>query len=142
MSPRSLLSTPKFKKFLSVGAALFIFALNLWIAKPLFRGDYNLNLNSIEMAFFIDAKHVVENFPKIWWYPNWYLGYPFILSYNPVVPFSLALLKLVFPLVELSRLYRIFSAFAYALLPVGVFIFVRVLRKKTFPAKKHGNIPL
>jgi len=108
---------------------LVIMLLNLYLVFPLFTGQYTQFPGSIESVFLADTKFIVENFPHISWHPFWYLGFPFYLTYQPVLPFTLALGKVLTGL-SLSVLYRALAAIFYVLGAVGVYFLVRETTKK------------
>lgn len=108
---------------------LVIMLLNLYLVYPLFTGEYTQFPGSIESVFLADAKFIVENFPHISWHPFWYLGFPFYLTYQPVLPFTLALGKVLTGL-SLSVLYRALAGIFYVLGAVGVYFLVRETTNK------------
>jgi len=113
---------------------LFIILFNIYLIYPIFRGDFNQNISSIEVAFFTDAKFIFDHFPHLGWNPDWYLGFPFRLVYPPVLPFTIAFLHKIFGSVSFAHFYRILVGIFYALIPVTLYFFVRYLTKRNFAA--------
>lgn len=107
----------------------FILGINLYFVWPFFQGENTQWLGSIESVFLAEAKFIVENFPRIFWYPFWYFGFPFYLAYQPLVPFTLAASHVLTGL-SFSFLYRILEAFFYALGGVSIYFWVQFLTKK------------
>jgi len=64
----------------------FIFLVNFVLIYPLVTGEYTRHMGSIESAFISDAIFIDRNgFSN--WNPDWYCGFPFHLSYPPLIPF-------------------------------------------------------
>ncbi|MFA5070488.1 MAG: hypothetical protein WC528_04380 [Patescibacteria group bacterium] len=106
--------------------------LNIYIIYPLFSGDYNQNISSIEVAFFTDAKFIYDHFPHLTWMPDWYIGFPFHNIYTPFLPFMIALLHWLVGGVTFAHFYRILMALFYIIGPVSLYFFVRYLTGRHF----------
>jgi hypothetical protein len=131
MGVRSSIEANLFSRHILIPAVLFF--LNLFIVLPLFQGEYTSNMGSIECAYITQAKFVTENFPDLAWYSNWYCGFPFHLSYVPLVPYLTYLIQAVLSLSSLSYAYRILTAVAYALGSVTLYFMIRYLSKRELP---------
>jgi len=116
---------------LSLLAPAVLAGLNLLLSFPLFSGEYTHHMRSIEPAFTSDARFILENYPHINWYPLWYLGFPFHLTYPPLVPYLTALLCTVSG-ISTARSYRVLVAFAYLFCPVTFYFFAERLMKSRF----------
>jgi len=115
------------------GAALAIFAANLFIIYPLFRDPYTQYLGAIECAYMTYAKFIVENFPHLTWNFQWYTGFPFGRIYMPLFPGLLSLLHVWFDL-PISVGYRGLAGVCYSLAPVSLYFFIRYTTKRDFAA--------
>jgi len=111
---------------LSLLAPAVLAGLNIALSFPLFTGEYTQHMGSIESAFISDARFILENYPHLSWYPLWYLGFPFHLSYPPLLPYLTALLSALSG-VSVARSYRVLVAFAYVLCPVTFYFFAQRL---------------
>jgi hypothetical protein len=111
-----------------------LFALNSILIYPLFTGEYTQHIGSIECAFLSDAKFIVENYPNLNWNPQWYCGFPFHLFYTPLIPYLIAFFNILFPALSIAKGYRLLTAVMYALGPVTLYLFVKYLTKREFPA--------
>ncbi|NIM47633.1 MAG: YfhO family protein [Candidatus Aenigmarchaeota archaeon] len=113
---------------------LGLFLLNVFLILPLFKGGYTQFMGSIEAAYISDAKWIYENIRNLGWNPLWYMGYPFHLSYVPVLPFLIALLHSIFNYISISSFYRVITAGFYCFSPITLYFFVKYLTKRTLPA--------
>ena len=86
-------------------------------------------MGSIESAFIADARFVDYN-GFVNWNPLWYCGFPFHLSYTPLVPFSTVVTHWLIPAISLPQSYRIVTALAYAFGPATLFLFVKYLTRR------------
>lgn len=123
---------PAFVRQFLIAAALF--GLNVALVYPLFTGDLTQYPRSIESAFLSDAKFIFDEYPNIGWYPYWYLGFPFHLSYTLLLPYLLALIHLIFRYISIPQAYRMTTALMYVLSPVTLFLFVRYLTRRDLSA--------
>src|SRR5487761_73559 len=111
--------------------ALCLFILNIILTLPLFFGEYTQFTGSIESAFLTDARFIAQNFPNTGWDPLWYGGFPFHLSYLPLIPFLVAIIhQSSFGLISIGSAYRILTASAYSLTSPLIYIFVFYLRRR------------
>ncbi len=110
-----------------------VFLLNVLLAYPLFTGEYTQHLGSIEASFIADSRFITENLGSNW-NPLWYCGFPFHLAYTPLIPYFVALIHMVTPIVSFARAYRLVTAVAYALGPVSFYLFVKYLTRREFTA--------
>jgi len=105
--------------------------LSIALSFPLFTGEYTQHMGSIESAFISDARFILENYPHVNWYPSWYLGFPFHLSYPPFVPYLTAVLSALSG-ASVARSYRVLVAFAYVFCPVTFYFFAQRLMRSRF----------
>ena len=110
--------------FLFIATALTIF--------PLFSGDFTSNWGSIESAYISDSVFIVNNFPNVSWFPFWYGGLPFHLSYPPLFIYSVAALHAAAGL-TIGHSYRILSGIAYSATPVALYLLTKFLTKNRLP---------
>jgi len=111
----------------------FIFILNVLLIYPLFTGECTRHMGSIESAFISDARFIDENgFAN--WNPLWYCGFPFHLSYTPLIPYLTVVTHWMIPTISIPQSYRLITALAYAFGPVTLFLFVKYLTRKELTA--------
>jgi hypothetical protein len=111
---------------LALGSVLFaITALTIF---PLFSGEFTQQWDSIESAFLSDAIFVVNNYPHLGWYPFWYGGLPFHLSYTPLLPYLVAGLHFLLNW-SVGHAYRVLTGLAYAATPVAFYALARSISK-------------
>ena len=92
-------------------------------------GEYTRHMGSIESAFISDAIFIDRNgFSN--WNPDWYCGFPFHLSYPPLIPFLTAAMHWVIPTISIPQFYRFITALAYAFGPVTLYLFVKYLTQR------------
>ncbi len=109
-------------------AVAILILVNFFLLWPLFRGGFTGFFGSIECVFLADARFIVENFPHINFYPFWYMGFPFYLTYQPVVPYGLAFGHLVTHL-PVESIYRICLAVFYTLGSISLYFLIQYLVK-------------
>lgn len=100
---------------------------------PLFTGDFTKNWGSIEAAYISDSIFISRNYPNMGWYPYWYGGLPFHLSYPPLFIYSVSLLH-AFSGLSISHSYRILTAVAYSAAPAALYLIAKFLTKHTLPS--------
>lgn len=104
--------------------------LNLRLIAHWFSGEFNQNLDSIEISYIQMAKFWVEN-ASSGWQSLWYLGYPWHVFYTPLLP---ALEVLTHWTLDFSfaHAYRVITGAGYVLVPVALYLFVwQVSKSKT-----------
>lgn len=94
-------------------------------AAPLFAGSFTRWRQSIEAAYMADARFIAERFPDLSWNPLWYLGFPFELSYTPLVPALVAALAKFGG--DVGAAYRLVAGGGFALGVVGLYALARAL---------------
>lgn len=112
--------------------AILIFAINLILIYPYLFQSAPGWIESIEASFITIGRWWAQNFPHVFWNPYWYAGFPMRFSYVPLVPISTALLGSLIG--DFGRAYHLIAGFAYALVPVSLFLFIRYLTKNTLAA--------
>lgn len=111
---------------------LLIIGVNLAKIFPLFKTDYP-PVDSALMKTVSQVSLVRENI-NAEWVRDWYLGFPWYVFQNPLMPHLVVLLKFIFSFATLSGLVKILTAIFYLAVPVGTYFFVRSLAKKEFTA--------
>lgn len=106
--------------------AAAIFALNVWIAAPLFVLEDSAHLGSIEVAFIAIAERMIAAFPDFGWWREWYMGIPFQNSYPPLLHAGVAAVAAATPM-STALSYHLVTASLYALGPVTLFALMRRL---------------
>jgi len=110
--------------------ALGLLILNMVLVLPRFTGEYTQYLGSIEAGYISTAKFIVEHFPHLDWNPLWYMGYPFHIFYTPVLPYLMAAISSLIPIISTPAAYRLITSFLYALGPITLYIFAQELTKR------------
>ena len=109
--------------------ALFVGYLNFLLIRYFFVGDFNQNLQSIEISYIQMAKFWTEGGSP--WQPLWYLGYPWHVFYTPLLPFLEVVLHSFFGF-SFGHAYRVLTASSYILVPISLFLFIwQVSKSKT-----------
>jgi hypothetical protein len=104
------------------GAALLLFAVNVWIAHRLFALEFT-PLQSNEAAFIAISRFFHDHWNDLRWFPWFDAGMPIENAYQPVLPGLTAVLAGLTHL-PMGRAYHIVLALAYCLGPVTLFWFV------------------
>jgi glycosyltransferase involved in cell wall biosynthesis len=113
--------------------ALGLIVLNAALIFPLFRGGYTPYVDSGESTYLSGARFLSENFSRAAWNPEWFLGFPFHQFYPPGLPYLVASLHTLFGL-SLTSAYRVLTGLAYIGTPAALFLFVRYLTGRSYPA--------
>jgi hypothetical protein len=116
--------TNKIDVALDAVLALIAFLVTAFTIYPFFSGEFTQNWGSIESAFLSDATFIVEKYPHVGWYPYWYGGIPFDLSYTPLLPYLLAGLHFLIGW-SLGHAYRVVTGIAYAATPAAVYVLAK-----------------
>ena len=116
-----------------IASLAILFIVTALTIFPLFTGDYTKYWGSIEAAYISDSIFISNNFPNVGWYPYWYGGLPFHLSYPPLFIYSVFLLHVVSGL-SIGQTYRILEAIAYSATPPGLYLITKFLTKQTLPS--------
>ena len=111
------------RRLATPGLCLLIFALNLWLAWPMFQPGELPFRGSIEGSYAGMARFVAAN-PNPWgWNPLPYGGLPTQFLYVPLVPYFSAAWIRALPGVAPELVYRSIVALATCLGPVTLFLF-------------------
>lgn len=103
--------------------AVLLFAGNVWINRPLFRGGEQPYRGSIESGYAGIARFFSVN-PNPWgWNPTVYCGLPARQTYLPAVPYLVAALLWIHPQLDALHAYRIVTATIASFGPVALFLF-------------------
>jgi len=106
-----------------------LWALNIALIFPLFRGEYTQYMLSIESGHISYARYAVQH-PGANWNPLWYAGFPFHLVYPLAFPYLLAALSRILPSLSIPQWYRILTGLMYALGPSTLYLFALYLTRK------------
>ena len=119
----------RFSVLKEIVSPAFIFLVNILLIYPLLTGEYTRHMGSIESAFISDARFIDRNgFAN--WNPLWYCGFPFHLSYTPLIPYLTVVTHWLIPAISIPQSYRLITALAYAFGPVTLFLFVKYLTRR------------
>ena len=121
------------KGLFSLCFVIGILVLNFVLVYPLFFSAYTQFLGSFEAAYISEARFISNSFPHLSYNPLWHLGFPFHLFYNPLLPFLIAGFHFITHL-DFSYLYRVLTGIAYIAAPLTLYLFVKYLTRKEFPA--------
>ncbi len=110
-----------------------LWALNIALIFPLFKGEYTQYMLSIESGHISYARYAAQD-PSAHWNPLWYAGFPFHLVYPPVFPYLLAALSRIVPSLSIPQWYRILTGVMYALGPSTLYLFAFYLTRKRLAA--------
>lgn len=113
--------------------ALALFGLNAVICWPLFRIEYLDDLQSNEGAFITLGKFLQDHWPHTNWFPLFNAGTPFEYTYQPLVPYLLAISSVV-TRVSPAHVFHFVAALAYCLAPVAVFLFAARVSGRARPS--------
>ncbi|MFH1367115.1 MAG: hypothetical protein ABIH38_03975 [Patescibacteria group bacterium] len=117
---------------LIIGLPLFIFLFNLVLVAPLLIGEYNSLSYSEQPIYLKIIQFIRENWPTIGWADFWQGGFSFPLIFSPFVPFLTLFLRLF--LGNEGHILRVLGALSYALIPVSLYVFIRILSKRRIAA--------
>lgn len=106
-----------------------LWALNITLVFPLFRGEYTQRMLSIESGHISYARYAAQH-PGANWNPLWYAGFPFHLIYPPAFPCLLAALSRIVPSLSIPQWYRILTGVMYALGPSTLYLFALHLTRR------------
>lgn len=116
--------TSKSSVAVDVALALAAFLVSAFTILPFFSGEFTQNWGSIESAFLSDAIFIVDNYPHVGWYPYWYGGLPFHLSYTPLLPYLVAGFHFLMGW-PVGHAYRVVTGIAYAAAPAALYVLTR-----------------
>jgi hypothetical protein len=120
--------TSKLDVFFDAAIALLAFLVTAFTIYPIFSGEFSQNWGSIESAFLSDAVFIVENYPHVGWYPYWYGGIPFHLSYTPLLPYLVACLHFLMGW-SVAHAYRVLTGIAYAATPAALYVLTKYVSR-------------
>ena len=109
-----------------------LFALNVYIARPLFTVEYTRFLGSIEGAHVGVARQLAESWDQRWW-PLWYGGIPFENTYPPLLHWIIALFSRVSHISPAHSDHAV-TAFFYCAGPVTLFWLAYRLSSRVWPS--------
>ena len=122
---RAISAVKSVQDFVLLAVLFIVTALTIF---PFFFGDFTQNFGSIESAYISDSIFIANNFPTIGWYPFWYGGFPFHLSYPPFFVASVTILHFATGF-SVGQSYRILGGIAYSTAPAALFLLAKSLTK-------------
>ena len=116
---------------------LFIFGLiliNLLLIYPIFSGSSPSFLDSGEAQYVSISKYILDNFPSHSWNPQAYAGFPFHISFSPLLAYLVAVIKSILGFLSFITIYRVIAGLFFLIGPVSLYLFVKYITKKEFTA--------
>jgi hypothetical protein len=105
---------------------LFILAVNVSVAWRLFFVQYLDQLPSVEGEFIAMATYIQRHWPGYDWQSLWYAGFPVVLTYQPLVHYTVAVFASLTGLSAASAFHFI-GALSYSLGGVAFYYLVKAL---------------
>lgn len=114
-----------------------LIALNAWLVRGWFTGEYPSDLGAIDTAYVQAGRFVSELLGASHWVPYWYGGFPLHVLYNPVFPHLAWALQAVthWPF---GQVERTLGAVGYVLTPAALYVFLRALTRRPGVALAAG----
>jgi len=109
-----------------IGAAILLYALNVFVAWRLFFAEYTPHFNSVEGAFIGLARYMSRHLGHWSWYPIWNCGMPFQDTYVPLLHLAVALTSMATG-ASAAHAYHMVTAAVYCLAPVTFYFMARGL---------------
>lgn len=132
------------RRHTDIAAMAVLFLATALTIFPLFTVDFTKNWGSIESAYISDSIFISNNFPNVGWFPFWYGGLPFHLSYPLLFIYSVAALHAISGL-TIEHSYHLLSAIAYSATPAALFLLAKFLTKNRlasiFAALTYSLVP-
>jgi hypothetical protein len=97
-----------------------LFALNAYIARPLFSVDFTSQMESIEGSYMSISRWAIEHWHDWAWFPLWFTGSPFDRVYQPGLHLSVAELARTLAWTP-EHAYHFLTALAYCTGPVALY---------------------
>ena len=117
----------------SLGPALVVFAVNLFVCARLLHTRYLDQLPSIEGVFIALEKYIQVHWSTYDWFPLWYGGMPFTRVYQPALHYLTAIFSSATG-IETAWAYHILIAITYSLGGVTFYLLSRTLTRDTATA--------
>jgi hypothetical protein len=121
----------------TLSLAAFLFALNLYVCRGLFRAVYLRHMGSIEGAYVGISRYALEHFPDLSWFSPWYGGVPYQNTYPPFLHWLVALAARVTGWPAAHAHHAVTGLF-YALGPVALFALALILSNSRVAAFLAG----
>ncbi len=118
------------EKARSFGAALFLFALNLFVCARLLHIEFLDQLSSIEGVFIALEGYIQSHWPTYDWFALWYGGMPFTRVYQPGLHYATAIVSSASGL-SIASAYHVLIAITYSLGGVTFYLLARALTRST-----------
>ncbi|WP_031500694.1 hypothetical protein [Bryobacter aggregatus] len=111
---------------------------NAWVALQWLGLEYTDARHSIEWVYLTLARYIgVHGFATIYgdaeWFPYWYAGVPFENTYQPLLPYLVAI-SAVLAKISAGRAYHLVTGFFFCLGPLGVYLLARRLTRSIWPS--------
>ena len=123
----------------SLGPALVVFAVNLFVCARLLHTRYLDQLPSIEGVFIALEKYIQVHWSTYDWFPLWYGGMPFTRVYQPALHYVTAMVASAGG-IETAWAYHIVIAITYSLGGVTFYMLARALTRDTTTAFIGGLV--
>ena len=121
----------------TLGCALLLLAGNVYICLELFVTEYHQHMFSIECTHITVARWIAEHAGELGWFPLWYEGTPFHLTYPPLLP-SLVAAGVWLTGASPALSYHALTAALYCLGAVSLFWFAFALSGRRWLALLAG----
>jgi hypothetical protein len=128
MTVSSSRPAPLFTRY-TLAAAAFLFSLNAYISRELFRIEYTNYWLSIEGAYVSISRYILDHWHDFTWFPLWYCGIPFQNAYPPLLHMLVAADAWLFG-ISPARAHHSVTAALYCLGPVALFFMVYALSSR------------
>lgn len=109
-------------------AVIVLFLAAFLLVRSTIATELRIYPYSVEGSWLSQIQFVKEYWPKIWWNPYWFLGYPAKFSSNPLFIFGLGLVCRIFLNSDVFQVYRLLVGIFFCLLPATMYLFLRDMR--------------
>jgi 4-amino-4-deoxy-L-arabinose transferase-like glycosyltransferase len=121
----------------TLSLAAFLFALNVYVCRGLFRAEYLRHMGSIEGAYIGISRYAMEHFPDLSWFAPWYDGVPYQNTYPPLLHWIVALVAKILGW-SAAHAHHAVTGGMYALGPVALFALALIFSKSRVAAFLAG----
>jgi hypothetical protein len=101
---------------------LILLALNMYFVKKLFFVEFTDNMQTNAGSYMAIARHILNHWPHLGWFPWWFNGEPFENSYSPILHFVDAGFASVAGC-SAAHAFNFVTALFYVTGPVTLFVF-------------------
>ncbi|HEV8147699.1 MAG TPA: hypothetical protein VGP79_15020 [Bryobacteraceae bacterium] len=121
----------------TLSLAAFLYALNVYVCRGLFRAEYLRHMGSIEGAYIGISRYAMEHFPDLSWFAPWYDGVPYQNTYPPLLHWIVALVAKILGW-SAAHAHHAVTAGLYSLGPVALFALALIFSKSRVAAFLAG----